>query len=220
MEPIVSPAAGTVPCTVRSNAGPATPSTGARTFRSVAAALLASLVALAAAGAGAADVGDDGLHEQDWFVDSFRDVAEDAELAAAEGRQVLVLYEQRGCPYCAKLHATLLDDPAVRDALRERFDVVQYDLVGATEVIDLDGAALTEASAAERWGIRFTPTMLFLPDASALETLRADGAVTAREAALAVLPGVPAREEFLALIERVKPHGDGTAAGASGADAR
>ena len=220
MEPIVSPAAGTVPCAVRPNAGPATPAAGVRALRSAAAALLAGLVAVAAATAGAADVGDDGLHEQDWFVDSFRDVAEDIELAAAEGRQVLVLYEQRGCPYCAKLHATLLDDPAVRDALRERFDVVQYDLAGATEVIDLDGTALTEASAAERWGIRFTPTMLFLPDASALDASRAAGAVTAREAALAVLPGVPAREELLALIERVAPRGDGAAADAAGADAR
>lgn len=165
-------------------------------------ALAAGLAGAALVGyAHAAELGDDGLHEQAWFVDSFRDVAEDIELAADEGRRLLILYEQRGCPYCAKLHATLLDDPEVRDAVLERFDVVQYDLAGATEVTDLDGTAMTESSAAERWDIRFTPTMVFLPEPDGL----APDAATVRDAALAVLPGVPERDELLDALERFGP---------------
>ncbi len=45
----------------------------------------------------------------------------------------------------------------------EHFKVVQYNLYGDEEVIDLDGEVLTEKTAAEKWGIMFTPTWLFLP---------------------------------------------------------
>lgn len=200
MEPIVAlwhpPSAATVPCRA---------STSRRTFAGALTPALAAALAIVLGAAllppeaGAAEVGDDGLHEQAWFVDSFRDVAEDMELAAAEGRRVLILYEQSGCPYCAKLHATLLDDPAVRDAVRERFDVVQYDLLGTTEVTDIDGTILTEASAAERWGVRFTPTMLFLPDPA---TLGDGGApATARDVAVDMVAGVPDSEAFLTLLD-------------------
>lgn len=154
----------------------------------------------------AAEIGEDGLHQQDWFLVTFRDVAEDVASAAESGRGLLLLVEQKGCPYCAKLHATLLDDPEVRDAIVERFDVVQYNLLGSDEVIDVDGELLTEASAAERWGVRFTPTMMLL-DARSLQSAaserRGSDAMSARDAAVAVAPGVPSREELLALVERV-----------------
>ena len=52
----------------------------------------------------AAELGDDGLHKEDWFTITFRDMAEDIEAAKADGKRLAVIFEQRGCIYCAKMH--------------------------------------------------------------------------------------------------------------------
>ena len=61
----------------------------------------------------AAELGDDGLHKQDWFSITFRDIAEDMAEASAEGKRLAILIEQPGCIYCQKMHETVLSDPAV-----------------------------------------------------------------------------------------------------------
>lgn len=51
----------------------------------------------------AAEVGEDGLHVQPWFHDSFLDLNEDLAEAHASGKRLVVFWEQRGCPYCKRL---------------------------------------------------------------------------------------------------------------------
>ena len=48
----------------------------------------------------AAEVGDDGLHKQPWFLDTFLELGDDLAAAADNGRHLMILYEQNGCPYC------------------------------------------------------------------------------------------------------------------------
>ena len=60
-------------------------------------------------------------------------------------------------------------------------------------MIDLDGEALTEKTAAERWGILFTPTWLFLP-------VESDGQADAAEAAVGSMPGAFGKSTFLDLF--------------------
>jgi hypothetical protein len=43
------------------------------------------------------------------------------------------------------------------------FRIVRLDL-GSREVTDFDGRHLTETALAERWGVIFTPTIVFLKD--------------------------------------------------------
>ncbi len=50
-------------------------------------------------------VGDDGPHKQAWFFGSFLEFAENLSDAAAEGKDLLMLTEQAGCPCCRALHA-------------------------------------------------------------------------------------------------------------------
>ena len=47
---------------------------------------------------------DDGLYTQSWFQLSFLDLREDFNEAKAEGKRFAVIFEQRGCPYCIKMH--------------------------------------------------------------------------------------------------------------------
>src|SRR5215470_6899770 len=107
---------------------------------------------------------DDGLYRQSWFELSFLDLRDDFADAKAAGKRLAVLFEQRGCVYCASLHNDVLSARYINDYVRENFAVVQLDLWGAREVTDFDGTVLNERALAERWGVIFTPTMVFFKD--------------------------------------------------------
>ena len=107
---------------------------------------------------------EDGLYHQSWFVNSFLDLKEDAAEAHAAGKRFAVVFEQRGCIYCTRMHTKVLAQKYINDYVRENFEIVQLDLWGAREVTDFDGNRLPENKLAERWGVLFTPTVVFFKD--------------------------------------------------------
>jgi thioredoxin-related protein len=140
---------------------------------------LALLLGLARASAGDADllpppigpqtplvkpVLEDGHYAQAWFHLSFLNLKEDFADARAAGQRFAVIFEQRGCPYCTKLHTEVLSQRYINDYVRENFRILQLDLWGSREVTDFDGTHLTEKALAERWGVIFTPTIVFFKD--------------------------------------------------------
>ena len=162
--------------------------------------LAAALSALAfAAPLSAAEIGDDGLHKQDWFSLTFRDVTEDIEEANAAGKRIAYIFEQRGCIYCREMHETVLADPEVADYIKENFMVVQFNMFGDEEVTDSDGEVLTERTAARKWGYVFTPTVVFLPDEVPEESVA--------EAAIATMPGAFGKWTFLNMFRWVNEKG-------------
>ncbi len=108
--------------------------------------------------------GEDGLYHQPWFEESFLDLNEDFTEARNAGRRLAVIFEQRGCSYCTKMHTEVLAQKYINDYVRNNFKIVQLNLWGAREVTDFDGTVLTEKKLAERWGVLFTPTVVFLKD--------------------------------------------------------
>ncbi|APH71757.1 thioredoxin family protein [Aquibium oceanicum] len=147
-----------------------------------------------------AEIGEDGLHKEDWFALTFRDIADDIATAAEQGKRLAIVFEQRGCIYCTKMHEELLSDPEVRDFIREHFMVVQYNMFGDEEVTDLDGEVLTEKTAARKWGFVFTPTIAFLPE-------EAPEGKSVSEAAVAVMPGAFGKWTFLDMFRWVSEKG-------------
>lgn len=129
-----------------------------------------------------AELGDDGLHKTTWMRDTFKDLTEDLEEANAEGKRLLLMFEQRGCIYCTKMHEEVFPDKSVSSYIEDNYFVVQLNLHGDIEVTDFDGETLSEKAMARKWGILFTPTMLFLP-----EEVSSDA--TAPQAAVAAMPG-------------------------------
>ena len=130
----------------------------------------ACLLAPLRLGAAEPELGDNGLHVQDWFVETFLDLQEDLGDAAANGKHFAVLWEQRGCPYCRELHAANLSRPKIVSYLQENFDILQLDLWGSRSVTDFDGEELEERALARKWQINFTPTIVFFPmDTAAME---------------------------------------------------
>ena len=107
---------------------------------------------------------DDGLYHQPWFVESFLDLKEDFKEAKAAGKRLAVIFEQRGCIYCTKMHNEVLARAYINNYVRENFAVVQLNMWGSREVTDFDGKTMPEKKLAERWGVMFTPTVVFLKD--------------------------------------------------------
>lgn len=147
-----------------------------------------------------AELGEDGLHKQDWFALTFRDIAEDIETAREEGKRLVMIFEQRGCIYCARMHEELLSDAEVADFIKANFNVVQYNMFGDEEVTDLDGEVLSEKTAARKWGYVFTPTLVFLPE-------EAPEGVSVAEAAVATMPGAFGKWTFLNMFKWVSEKG-------------
>lgn len=122
----------------------------------------------------AAELGDDGLHKQPWFTDSFLEMGDDLQTAAGEGRSLMVLWEQQGCPYCRELHQVNFARDEITSYIQEHFDVIQLNMFGAREVLDFDGEALEERDLAAKWAVNFTPTtMLFHRSGAGAESLKA-----------------------------------------------
>ena len=140
---------------------------------------LAVMMALPVA---AAELGDDGLHKQAWMRDTFKDLREDLDEANAEGKRLVLFFEQRGCIYCTKMHEEVFSDAGISDYIGENFFVVQLNLYGDIEVVDFDGEELSEKDLARKWRVMFTPNIVFLPE-------EIDEGQSAMDAAVAVMPG-------------------------------
>ena len=130
----------------------------------------------------AADLGDDGLHKSPWMRDTFKDLREDLAEANAEGKRFAIIFEQRGCIYCEKMHQEVFPRPEIESYIMDNYFVVQLNLHGDLEVTDFDGEVLSEKQAARKWGLLFTPTLMFLPQ-------EVPDGTTAMAASVAVMPG-------------------------------
>ncbi len=110
--------------------------------------------------------GDDGLHKQPWFQETFLDLSEDLAEASDSGRRLVIIWEQKGCPYCRQTHEVSFRIPRIVDYVKENFFVLQLNMWGDREVTDFDGKATTEKQLARKWRVLFTPTFQFFPDSS------------------------------------------------------
>ncbi len=156
-------------------------------------AFLILILLLVSAPASAAELGDDGLHKTPWMRDTFKDLREDLEEAAGEGKRLVLFIEQQGCIYCKKMHEEVFPQPDLAAYIEENFFVVQMDLHGSTTATDFDGQEEEQRALMRKWGILFTPTLVFLPEEVAEDA-------TAIQAAVAVMPGAFSKSTTLDLF--------------------
>ncbi len=141
-----------------------------------------------------------GLHQEDWFSVTFKDVREDMETAREQGKRLALIVEQHGCIYCRKLHEEVLSDPEVRDYIKLNYMVVQLNMFGDEEVTDLDGESMSERAVIRRWGVIMTPTLIFLPE-------DAPEGLTVPQAAVQMVPGAFGKWTVLDLFRWVREKG-------------
>jgi thioredoxin-related protein len=123
----------------------------------------ASITALGRSARAEAVLTDDGFYTQPWFLESFLELASDLEETSAKGKRFAVIWELRGCPYCKDMHLVNFADPEIEAFVKERFEILQLNIIGAREATDFDGEKLTEKRLAEKYAVRATPTIQFFP---------------------------------------------------------
>ena len=134
----------------------------------------------------AGQIGDDGMYKESWMRDTFKDLREDLAEANAEGKRLAVIFEQRGCIYCKKMHETVYTDPELATYIDDNFFVVRLNLHGDLEVVDFDGDTLSEKKTSRKWGILFTPSIIFMPES-------VEDGQSAIQASVAMMPGAFSR---------------------------
>jgi thioredoxin-related protein len=144
--------------------------------------IVISVFSFLATNISALELGDDGLHKTRWMQDTFKDLREDLFEANSEGKRLVLFFEQIGCIYCTKMHKEVFSKEKVSNYIEENFFVVQLNLHGDIEVTDFDGEVLAEKDIARKWGILFTPSVIFLPTEVKVD-------VSAQQAAVATMPG-------------------------------
>ena len=126
------------------------------------------------------------MHIQPWIRDTFKDLQEDLDEANAEGKRLAIMFEQRGCIYCKKMHETVYTDPELAGYIDDNFFVVRLNLHGDLEVVDFDGDTLSEKKTSRKWGILFTPSIIFMPES-------VEDGQSAIQASVAMMPGAFSR---------------------------
>lgn len=150
------------------------------------------------AAATGAELNEDGLHYQPWFLDSFLELGDDLTTAGEAGKHFAVMWELKGCPYCAETHNVNFAQNRISDFIRSNFDVLQLNFIGSRLVTDFDGEEISEKDLAKKYGVRFTPTIQFFPkNAEGL----ADKQPRKRE--VARMPGYMKPDHFLTMFQYV-----------------
>ena len=93
-----------------------------------------------------------------------------ARAAAAEGRALLVLFSEPGCPWCERVRREFLLPMQRNAGYRAKLVFLQLDSTSATpgtanashRLRDFSGREVTHAEIFKRYGVRLTPTVMLL----------------------------------------------------------
>ena len=158
---------------------------------------LVALLVLATPLTAATTLGDDGLHKAEWMHNTFKDLREDLAEANAAGKRLAIVIEQLGCIYCTKMHKEVWPDPVINRMLNKDFFFVQINMFGDVDVTDFDGQVLSEKKMVMKWGVMFTPTVLFLPE-------EVPKGLSASRAAVGLVPGALSKGMTLDMLTWVR----------------
>ena len=147
-------------------------------------------------------LGDDGLYQMDWYLESFLDLSEDLAATTAKGKRFAIMWGLKGCPACKRMHEVHMQDPRIEAYIRYNFEILHLNHIGAREVTDFDGRKRGEKALGEAYGVRFTPTIQFFPE-------KTDGlaALNGQAREVARMPGLLEPAEFLAMFRYVREKG-------------
>lgn len=158
--------------------------------------LLTFITGLALANAAQAEIGEDGLHLQPWIEDTFLDLQEDLATAKSLNKDLLILFEQKGCPYCKELHEVNFARDDISNYIQEHYYVLQINMWGNRSVTDFDGEELDEKELSKKWFVQFTPTTIMFDSGG-------EPPANAREAESFRLPGFLKSFHYLTALEFV-----------------
>lgn len=104
----------------------------------------------------------EGVHTEPWFNETTGDLSKDLRAANAEAKTLAIFWEQPNCEYCQKMHEVNLRVEGTVHFIRKNFYVVSLNMRGNRQMIDFDGAHLSESKLARAHRVTGTPTVEFL----------------------------------------------------------
>lgn len=116
---------------------------------------------LVSAGAVGAEAPRDAM--QFFFHQSFNSLPDEVATARAEGQQgVFVMFMADDCPWCTKMKANVLNQPAVQDYYRKHFRLLLMDVNGDVPMTDFSGQEMSQKDFAFKHNrVRATPVFAF-----------------------------------------------------------
>jgi thioredoxin-related protein len=115
-----------------------------------------------------------------WFSNSFLDLGEDIEELASNDKRLLLFIHQPNCPYCHRFITKVLEEQSIKDKVLKTFSVVDINMFGDREITDIDGNTYSEKEFAKKYGVQFTPTVIFY-DENKKQILRLNGYVNSEK---------------------------------------
>lgn len=123
--------------------------------------LLLLTLGLAHADTGKAHKTAEGLYTEPWFNETSGNLAEDLQAAISQNKTLTIIWEQRGCSYCQKMHEVNLQIEATVQFIQKSFYIVLLNMRGERQITDFDGTPIDEAKLARKHRIMGTPTIEF-----------------------------------------------------------
>ncbi|HEC90040.1 MAG TPA: thioredoxin [Alphaproteobacteria bacterium] len=98
------------------------------------------------------------------------------EIAAAkeQGKFLVIMFQQIGCPYCEEMRARVYPDPKVQKYYTKRFVLIESNIRGSLSVVSPQGKAMTEKKYARKNRVRATPTFIYF-DKNGKQALKVTG---------------------------------------------
>jgi len=140
-----------------------------------------------------------------WFKDGFMEFNEDIKNAAKEGKRLMIIFTQPGCPYCNALVERNLSQKDIEQKVRKNFDSIAINMWGDREVTFTDGKIYTEKSISEKLKVQFTPTVLFFNEQGKI-VLRLNGYIPPRRFNVALDYVIKHQETKVSYRTYVKAH--------------
>ena len=97
-----------------------------------------------------------------FFQQSFGDLSDELQIAQDEGKKgIFVMFDDKDCPWCAKMKATVLNQVLVQEYYREYFRIMRVDKNGDELITDFAGNEIVEKEFADKNRVRATPVIIF-----------------------------------------------------------
>ena len=87
--------------------------------------------------------------------------AELANARQAQKKGIVLVYEMEECPFCERLHGTVVNRGEVQEYYRRHFLIFRMDVRGGIPITDFDGKDVKESDFAAKSRVRATPTTVF-----------------------------------------------------------
>ncbi len=98
-----------------------------------------------------------------FFQQGFANLPEELAAARAERKLgIFVMFDDADCPWCARMKATVLNQPVVQDYFRQHFRVLEVDKNGDVPITDFSGREMSQKDFAFKLHrVRATPVFVF-----------------------------------------------------------